>query len=100
MLPSISVKKSVRPTARGRLGAILAERERLTKELTQDPILDLKTVSEALGGVSYGYIRQLLKRGDLKAFRIGRRGYWKVRQSALTDMLRKAEQSSGDANAL
>jgi hypothetical protein len=94
MQPSTSVKQSVGPATRGRLANVLAQREAKRKELYSDPILSLKDVSTALGDCSYGYLRGLLKKGLLPAFRIGN-GHWKVRQSALTDMLRNAEKSGG-----
>jgi hypothetical protein len=99
MQPSISVKQSVGPAQRGRLANILAQRETKRRELYSDPILSLKDCSTALGDCSYGYLRGLLKKGLLPAFRIGN-GHWKVRQSDLVSMLRKAEKSNGGTNAL
>lgn len=100
MQPSISVKQSIGPTTRGRLAGVLAQREAKRKELFCDPILSLTEVSRALGDCSYGYIRGLLKSGKLEAFRLGKNGHWRVRQSALSAMLAQAEKSGGAKHAL
>lgn len=61
--------------------------------LFTDPLLDLRTVAAALGGVSYSRIRSLIKSGKLRVFRIGR-GHMKVRQSVLSALLTEGDQYS------
>jgi len=55
-----------------------------------DPLLDLRTVRQALGNCSYSYLRKLLADGSLPYFRIGR-GHFKVRQSQLATLLAKGD---------
>ena len=46
----------------------------LRQELTSDPLLDLRTVQNVLGGLSYASLNSLVRRGELKTFRVTPRG--------------------------
>jgi hypothetical protein len=59
--------------------------------ILHDPLLDLRTVRQALGGCSYSYLRGLIASGELPTFRIGKRGHHKVRQSELQKLLAKGD---------
>jgi len=57
-----------------------------------DPLLDLRTVRQALGNCSYSYLRKLITDGTLPTFRLGRHGHHKVRQSELLKLLSQGEK--------
>jgi len=89
-----NLKTPVRPLQRGPLAMQIEKQIAQRSALFSDPLLDLKTVSTALGGASYSRLRALIKSGKLKVFRIGR-GHMKVRQSVLSALLAEGDQQQG-----
>lgn len=89
------VRRAVRPVAHGTLAAQIERNLAQRSALFSDPLLDLRTVAAALGNLSYSTIRKLIASGELKTFRIGKRGHYKVRQSVLCALL-----AEGDAQGV
>jgi hypothetical protein len=63
----------------------------LQNELLSDPLVDLRTVRQALG-IGYETLNRLIARGLLTSFRIGPRGQRKIRLSSLRKLLAQSEQ--------
>ncbi len=91
MSSSFSLKSPVRPAQRGPLASQVQRQLKLREELFYDPLLPLRDVQVALGGVSYAHIRKLIADGTLKVFRIGR-GHMKVRASVLKKLLQDGDR--------
>jgi hypothetical protein len=60
-----------------------------------DPLLDLRTVRAALGNCSYSRLRGLILSGELPSFRLGKRGHYKIRQSALMALIERGDHHNG-----
>jgi hypothetical protein len=94
LVETSNLKSPVRPAQRGALATQIQRQMKLHEELFYDPLLPLRDVQVALGGVSYANIRKLIAQGTLKVFRIGK-GHMKVRASVLKKLLQEGDRQPG-----
>jgi hypothetical protein len=85
------LKVAIKPQQRNLLQAQVDRSLALRQELFADPILPLDQVQSALGGISYKSLDTLLRKGELKAFRVHPRGQRKVRLSELRKFIAARE---------
>ena len=65
--------------------------------MNADELLDVEKVAEELG-VHVDTVRKWIREKQLRAIKLGRRGGYRVRRSALDEFLRKRETIQDDGN--
>jgi hypothetical protein len=89
-LPQV-LKAPVKVQQRTALQAQVERSMAVKRELFADPLLNLPQVQTALGGISYKSLDMLLRKGELRAFRVHPRGQRKVRLSVLRAFIAERE---------
>lgn len=89
----LNVDTPLRQTFRGPLARQIEHQLSQRAALFSDPLLDLATVRVALGGISPSKLNQLIRDGELRTIRIGRRGHRKIRTSVLKAFLATGVQN-------
>jgi hypothetical protein len=86
-----NVKAPVGARQHSPLASHITRQLQLKIELFGDPLLSLREVSVALGGVSYSTLRGLIASKKLATFRIGKNGWHRVRASVLKAFIAEGE---------
>jgi hypothetical protein len=86
-----NVKAPVKARQHSPLASQITRQLQLKTELFGDPLLSLREVSVALGGVSYSTLRALIVSKKLATFRISKHGWHRVRASVLKKFIASSE---------